>query len=114
MTEGKWSVGVEIPTERKESSLFSLPNRLAPAPTGLFGLGLGLSIYEKSATVRLISYTLGMRVALSMLSIVRLTVEIKVTAALTREIAVDPRKRAWDSFANYTVVILQSARNYLN
>jgi hypothetical protein len=34
--------------------------------------------------------------------------------ALTREIAEDPRKRAGDSFANYTVVILQSARNYLN
>jgi hypothetical protein len=28
------------------------------------------------------------------------SVEIKVTAALTREIAVDPRKRAGDSFAN--------------
>jgi hypothetical protein len=28
-------------------------------------------------------------------------VKIKVTAALTREIAVDPRKRAGDSFENY-------------
>jgi hypothetical protein len=41
-------------------------------------------------------------------------VEIKVTAALTREIAEDPRKCGGDSFPNYTVVILKSARKYLN
>jgi hypothetical protein len=33
-------------------------------------------------------------------------VEIKITAALTREIAEDPGKRAGDSFENYKVIYI--------
>jgi hypothetical protein len=35
-----------------------------------------------------------------------LDVKIKVTTALTREIAEDPRKRAGDSFDNYKVIYI--------
>jgi hypothetical protein len=36
----------------------------------------------------------------------RYLVEIEVSAALTREIAVDPRKRAGDSFDNFKVIYI--------
>jgi hypothetical protein len=39
--------GVGISFDAIESSLFGLPNGLAPAPTGLFGLGLGFGCRSK-------------------------------------------------------------------